>query len=146
LELHPEKGAFAPITSLANKLPEHAARLAGILAITEDAYAQEATDDQMARGISLAEFYAAEAFRLHGVAQIDPQLRQADALHKRLQEAFGRDEFQVRDVLALNISAIATADQARALLGILKDNGHVERVDREGPTGRSKEYWRLFGE
>jgi uncharacterized protein DUF3987 len=47
-------GAVEPINGFANKLPEHAARLAAVLTLVEEPAALEITPDLMARGIVLA--------------------------------------------------------------------------------------------
>jgi Protein of unknown function (DUF3987) len=48
-------GELRPISGLANKLPEHAARLAGVLTLVRDIYAGEITAEEMAAGIVLAQ-------------------------------------------------------------------------------------------
>jgi hypothetical protein len=57
-------GALEPVRGLANKLPEHAARLAAILALVDDLDAPEIDPNHMRAGIALAEHYAAEALRI----------------------------------------------------------------------------------
>src|SRR5947209_13270021 len=61
-------GALSPIAGLANKLPEHAARLAAVLTLVRDIDTGEITLDEMAAGIVLAQHYAAEALRLFGTS------------------------------------------------------------------------------
>jgi hypothetical protein len=60
-------GALEPVRGLANKLPEHAARLAAILALVDDLRAPEISANHMRAGISLSEHYATEALRLFGL-------------------------------------------------------------------------------
>ena len=57
-------GALAPVRGLANKLPEHAARLAGVLTLVADVEAHEISAEHMSAGITLAQHYAAEALRM----------------------------------------------------------------------------------
>ena len=57
-------GALASVRGLANKLPEHAARLAAVLTLVADAEAIKVSSDHMAAGITLAQHYVAEALRM----------------------------------------------------------------------------------
>jgi hypothetical protein len=68
------RGALEPINGFANKLPEHAARLAAVLALVQDPTTFEITSALMAHGIALAEHYSSEALRLFQGARIDREL------------------------------------------------------------------------
>jgi hypothetical protein len=50
-------GALAPVKGLANKLPEHAARLAAAAALIADIEAADLWPEYMAAGITLAQHY-----------------------------------------------------------------------------------------
>ena len=65
-------GALEPVRGLANKLPEHAGRLAAILALVSDLGTPEIGGDHMRAGIALAEHYATEALRLFARAASTP--------------------------------------------------------------------------
>ena len=65
-------GALGPVCGLANKLPEHAGRLAAILALLSDLGTPEIGGDHMRAGIALAEHYATEALRLFARAASTP--------------------------------------------------------------------------
>jgi hypothetical protein len=74
-------GALAPIKGLANKLPEHAARLAAVLALAADIEAAAISADYLASGIALAtQHYAAEALRLFEGGLVSPDLAMAQKL------------------------------------------------------------------
>ena len=73
-------GDLKPISGLANKLPEHAGRLAGVLALVDDPEAKEISMDAMERGILLALHYSKEALRLFQGAMIELKWRQAAQL------------------------------------------------------------------
>jgi hypothetical protein len=60
-------GALEDVRGFANKLPQHAARLAAVLTLVSNIDAGGIADDEMWAGIALAEHYAAEAVRLFGV-------------------------------------------------------------------------------
>jgi hypothetical protein len=66
--------------SLANKLPEHAARLAAVLALVGDVEAAEVGSGEMEAGIALAQHYAAEGLRLFGASRVSADLREAQQL------------------------------------------------------------------
>ena len=51
-------GDLEPVRGLANKLPEHAARLAAILALVDDLGAPEIGANHLRAGIALSEHYA----------------------------------------------------------------------------------------
>ena len=73
-------GDLEPIKGFAAKLPEHATRIAGVIAKMEYPDACEISADTLAGGITLARHYAGTASRLHGVAQINADLRDAQSL------------------------------------------------------------------
>jgi hypothetical protein len=70
-------GELEPVRGLANKIPEHAARLAAVLTLVNDIEARQINDEQMSGGIELAQHYAGEALRLLGASQISAELRLA---------------------------------------------------------------------
>ena len=76
-QLAPE-GPLCAVKGIANKLPEHAARLAGVLALVSDAETSEIPAEQMAAGIMLAQHYVAEALRLFEASRVSDDLRLAD--------------------------------------------------------------------
>jgi hypothetical protein len=74
------EGALFPVKGIANKLPEHAARLAAVLALVSDADASEISAEKMAAGITLAQHYVAEALRLFEASRVSDDLRLAQRL------------------------------------------------------------------
>ena len=59
---------WRPCVGIANKLPEHAARLAAVLTLTRDIRAETIGGAEMKAGIVIAQYYAGEALRLFGRA------------------------------------------------------------------------------
>ena len=110
-ELKPE-GRLAPVAGLGNKLPEHAARIAAVLAAFENKQhgtvktifeADEVIPEpkpievmidvlELERGIQIARYYADEALRIAAAAKINVELMDAkkllDWLHAKWTEAF----------------------------------------------------------
>lgn len=137
-------GHCEPIRGLANKLPEHAARLAGVLALVDRLDAPHVTPANMAQGIELAQHYAAEALRLHAAGVSNPMLLLA-------QRALAWCQSQPQGVVALaelyrcGPRAIRDAATARRVVEILADHGWLT----EEPEGAEvngtfrREVWRV---
>lgn len=73
-------GRFEKISGFAAKLPEHAVRIAAVMAYFEAASVQEISKAALDAGITLAQFYAAEALRLYGVRSADEETDAAASL------------------------------------------------------------------
>src|SRR5262249_44840369 len=67
-------GALEPIKGLANKLPEHAARLAAVITLVGNIHALEIDDAGIKSGITLAEYYAGEALRVFEASKANADL------------------------------------------------------------------------
>lgn len=115
-------GQFAPIRGLANKAPEHAARLAGVLALVESLYCQTISVDHMHSGIDLIYHYLNEALRLFEAGALDPDLSLAEKLLQWLKE---RNEAAITliEIYQFGPNAIRNADKGRALMNILTTHG-----------------------
>jgi hypothetical protein len=73
-------GGLELVKGLANKLPEHAARLAAVITLVSNIHAVEIAEAKLAAGIEVAQHYAAEALRLHDASWISEGLRRAKQL------------------------------------------------------------------
>ena len=142
-ELGPDGGRRS-IAGLANKLPEHAARLAAVLALVEDLTCAEVSGDHMTRGVSLAEHYTSEALRLFEASRIDHDLELARQLLDWLR-AWKEDLVSLPDMYQRGLNAVADARTARKLAGILEDHGWLVAVKGGGVVKgqRRKEVWRI---
>jgi hypothetical protein len=84
------EGSLAPVAGLANKLPEHAGRIAAVLAAAEDEHTECIGAHHLERGIQIAQYYAEEALRIAGAASVNVQLANAqkllDWLHTKWSE------------------------------------------------------------
>ena len=74
-----------PIKGFGSKLAEQALRIAAVLTLVEDIGAEEIPAKTFARATVLAEHYAAEALRLFGQGQTDPELERAERLRMARQ-------------------------------------------------------------
>lgn len=119
---------FEPIRGLANKLPEHAARLAAVLCFVGNQEAEAVGPEAMAAGIELANYYAAEAIRLHMGGKDDPQLKEAEKLRQWcLRQPGGLVAF--RDICRGGPNSIRSAATARPLVDILVNHRWLVPVE-----------------
>lgn len=119
---------FEPIRGLANKLPEHAARLAAVLSFVENPEAGIVGPEAMAAGIDLANYYAAEAIRLHMAGKDDPKLKDAEKLRQWcLHQPGGLVSFP--DICQGGPNSIRSAAEARPLVNILVDHRWLVPVE-----------------
>ena len=82
-------GGLQAVRGLANKIPEIAARLAGVLALVEDIGAGEITDELLERSVALTDHYLAEALRLFQGSQVSAELLRAQELLRWLTANVG---------------------------------------------------------
>jgi hypothetical protein len=73
-------GEYDCISGFANKLPEHAERVAGVITVFENLQAPCITLETFENGILLAEYYASEAVRLTNTGMTSPELANASLL------------------------------------------------------------------
>jgi hypothetical protein len=138
-------GELRPIAGLANKMAEHAARLAGVLTLVRDIDAGEILADEMAAGIELAQHYAAEALRLDGGSRISGELRLAQQALDWLLRRWDEPAITLPALYQRGPGPIREASTARKVVGILEDHGWLVRI-AEGATvsgNRRREAWRI---
>jgi hypothetical protein len=121
-------GALETIRGLANKLPEHAARLAGVLRSIEDIDYSEVGVSDLDAGIALAEHYAAEALRLFGTSQVPVDLQLAQRLLNWLIRVWTENAISLPDIYRRGPSAVRESATAQKLVDILSEHGWLERI------------------
>jgi hypothetical protein len=138
-------GDLEAIRGLANKLPEHAARLAAVLALVEDLNVPALAGEHLAAGIKLAEHYAGEALRLFQAGRSDPDLLLAQRTLDWLLEKWGEDYVGLSDLYRLGPPSIREAKKARKIADILKDHGWFVRMEGGAEVGgqHRREAWRI---
>lgn len=124
--------SLEPIRGLANKLPEHAARLGAVLELVENLGAGELSGERMAAGIKLAVHYAAEALRLFQAARVDPILAMAIVLLDWLQNRWKEPLISAPKVYQLGPNPVREAKTAKRLIKILEDHGWLTQVPDVG--------------
>jgi hypothetical protein len=147
LAVGPE-GELAPISCLAGKLAEHAARLAGNVTLTDDFTANEIPEAKLEAGIALADHYASEALRLFGTAQISIELKHAEKLRNWLLRHWlpeSGEAVSLPDIYQFSIRAIRTQAAAARAVAILEDHGWLERLPEgaEIKGNRRRTAWRI---
>jgi hypothetical protein len=116
------------VRGFANKLPEHAARLAAILTLVGDLNAPEISESTMEAGIKLARYYIDERLRIHATSTIDPDLRLAKQLLKWLHTEWQEPNRMVSlpDIYQRGPWAVRTKDKAATIVKILIEHGWLE--------------------
>ena len=84
--------AFEYMTGFAAKAPEHAARIAAVLALYADETTKEITEEMISRGISLMNWYLAEMSRILDTGCPNVDLRAAEELRCWIEDRW-EDEF-----------------------------------------------------
>jgi hypothetical protein len=139
-------GELEAIRGLANKLPEHAARLAAVLTVSANRDAGEVTAEAMDGGAVLARHYASEAIRIFQGSVADPHLHMAQRTLAWLRGR--RSLFCLADLYQFGPSTIRDKATATRIVGLLADHGYVERVcggaEIDGKCRR--DVWRLVSE
>jgi len=140
-----ENGENAQIRGLANKLPEHAARLAAALTLVRDIGAGEILSDEMAAGIVLAQHYAAEALRIFEAGQIGTDLRLAQKALDWLLFQWTEPAISLPDLYQRGPNAIRDKRSAQKVIANLEDHCWLVRLTAGAEIGgiRRREAWRI---
>jgi hypothetical protein len=138
-------GPLDPVRGLANKLPEHAARLAAVLTLVNDIDAGFIGADNMRAGIALAEHYASEALRLFGTSRVNAELRLARKLLDWLLRQWNESAISLPDIYQRSLNAIGDQATARKLVAILESHGWLVRMPEGALIAgqRRREAWRI---
>ena len=141
-------GPLEPVRGLANKLPEHAARLGAVLSVVRDLDCAAISAEEISAGIALAEHYAAEALRLFDTRQMSAELLLAQRLLVWLQRQWAEPAVSLPDIYQRSLNAIRDQATARKLVSLLEDHGWLVRL--AGGTvvagQRRREAWRIVRE
>lgn len=140
-------GELRPIRGLANRLPAHACRLAAVLTLFSDLHVTEIGEEDMTRGIALAEYYGAEALRQAEWSAVNADLRLADLVLRWCLHAWKEEVISLPDLYQLGPNSIRAPDLARRIVGVLVKYGHLS--EEPGPIvvngKRRREAWRIIG-
>lgn len=137
-------GELEPVRGLANKLPEHAARLAAVLSLVHDIDAGEVSSEALAAGIELAQHYAAEALRLFGASQVSGKLQDAQRLLQWLHSQPG-PLISLPDIYQRGPNCIRDQATASELVRLLEEHGHLIRLPNGATVAGQyrRDVWRI---
>jgi hypothetical protein len=125
-------GHLASIRDFAGKAAEHAARIAGVLAVVEGS--PEITRDCFERGAALAGWYVNEALRLAAASMTDPKIMLAARLLDWWQ---GKPEFHdalsLRSVMRFGPADLRSKSVAESALRVLVDHRHARQLGDKQP-------------
>jgi len=142
-----EGAAYAPIRSFANKMPEHAVRIAGVLTLVKDQDAFWITNDALEAGIDLAEFYADEALRLFETGQGSPSLMEAEKLRIWLLTIWSEPAISLRAIVRLGPNSLRTEAQAKQAINILVQHGWLRPIGPSLVENKTvRQAWRIIRE
>ena len=140
-------GELEPVRGLANKLPEHAARISAVLTLVEDIHADEVSRANMEAGIAVAQHYAAEALRLFGAGRISGDLYEAQKLLTWLLTSWPEPQVSLPDIYRRGPNSIREAKRARRTVTILVDHGSLVIAPPGEVDGTfRREVWRIVRE
>jgi hypothetical protein len=140
------RGDLQPISGFAAKLPEHAARIAGVLSMFENPDAVQIDAAALMNGITLSRHYAAAALRLHGQSRLDADLLNAEMLLEWARLKADRGLISLPDIVQTGPNRIRETATARRLVKILEQHRQLERVRGTVVNGKDRrEVWRVVG-
>jgi len=137
-------GELEPVRGLANKLPEHAARIAAVLALVGDIDASEVDSAVMEAGIRLAEHYVTEAMRLFGAGSVRAELHEAQQLLAWLQN-WREPNVSLPDIYQGGPNSIRDAARARRAVTILQEHGWLVALPAGAEVAGTfrREVWKI---
>jgi hypothetical protein len=121
------EGELEPVRGLANKLPEHAARIAGVLTLLDDLYAGEISASAMEADIAIA-----RTLCLGGIAVFrhKPGQSRACAGPKTagMVQLWPERAISLPDIYQRGLNAIGDKATAKRAVRILEDHGWLRRL------------------
>lgn len=139
-------GKWEQIRGFANKLPEQAARLAGIMTLFGNIHAQTVDKECLMRAILLASYYAGEALRLHEQGYVSPDIALAEKLLDWLHNKWPLEVVSLPDIYQRGLNAISDKKTALKVVEVLQDHGWLVPIkDGDFVNGvRRKQVWRII--
>ncbi|MEM9355838.1 MAG: YfjI family protein [Pseudomonadota bacterium] len=141
-------GDFEVIAGLANKAAEHAARIAGLLALWTDFKTSEISAAAMANGTIIIQHHLAEMIRLRDLASVNPHLKLCQKVLEWLHTSWNEPAiFPALIYQRGPVRQVRDRETALKVIGTLEDHGHLIRIDGGARiSGRKrKEAWLIHG-
>jgi hypothetical protein len=138
---------FESIRGFANKLPEHAARIAAVLTLVDNIGAHRIDKETFERAVRLAEYYTHEALRLFEAGYASPELRRAETLRKWLLTKWKQPLVSVRAVVTFGPNSIRDSAAAKAAIKVLDEHGWLVSAGAATVDGKNvREAWKIVRE
>lgn len=139
---------YEQIRGFANKLPENIARIAAVLAVVENAEADEINSDCLGRAALLGDFYASEALRQFEASHITTDIVEAEKLLFWLQNYWPESNIALVPIYQRGPNSIRTSSAAKKAIKTLENHGWLTRTEDKKPVVDGKavrEAWRIHG-
>ncbi len=117
-------GALALIRGLAVRAAEYAQRIATVLALVDNPHAVEVSLTHLQSGITICEFYLAEALRIKRRGEIAKDMALAERLRKWWEDRAAGTATS-SEVYQYGPNAVRPAETAKRIIGILVDRGYL---------------------
>ncbi len=135
------------IRGFANKLPEHAARIAAVLMLVDNLNAQDINVETFERAINIAAYYMREALRLFEAGYASPELRQAETLRKWLLTKWKEPLVSARAIVTFGPNAIRESATTKAAIKVLVEHYWLAPVGDAIVGGKNvREAWKIVKE
>lgn len=133
------------ISGFANKLCEHATRIAGVFTFAENIAATEVSEATAEAAITVARWYADERLRIVEAGAIDPNVQTAEALRAWLFDVWDEVNISASDVAQFGPNSIRDAERAREGLELLASKSWLEPLPSGGDVKgkRRRVAWRI---
>jgi putative DNA primase/helicase len=118
-------GDLSGLRDRTSKALENACRIAGVLAVVEGGLRTQAiTEDHLARGLVLVQWYLLEALRIRGAASVPQSVSDAEALLAWLRDR-GLRAFRTAPVLTGGPAQLRNKSRLTKAIGELVENGYL---------------------
>lgn len=114
------------IKGFANKLPEHAYRIAATFAAIDNIGVEKLEYQYIKMGIEIVSYYVEEALRLFNNGFIDPDITLAEKLLNWLHNKWGEDYISLPDIYQ-SLNVISTQSVASKIVAILEAHGWLKK-------------------
>lgn len=126
-----EDGLYSNVSGFAGKAAEQACRIAGNIAVFEDAGTQSISIKHMAVAITLMQFYLDEAVRIFDTGHVSQKLLNAEALRGWFCSRYKEDYIDLSEISKCGPNRLRSTPQNKEFIRLLEEHGHLEKV--EGP-------------
>jgi hypothetical protein len=140
-------GVLEPIKGFANKLAEHAARIACVLAFVRDRHTSIIVSTEMEAAIALAQYYAAEALRVFEASRVSVDLQLAQKLLSWLHKSWSEAAISLPDIYQRGPYAIRDKATAERLVNLLVGHGWLKLMIGGATIAgqHRREAWEIVG-